>query len=260
MQRKCVFPCSDFKARLHSDCLLPLNRARSSCVAAKEPPESPSPSSTHSSPGSIRDASHLFSKMTCSSSVPLSPINYSVTIKPPEQEQRSEVRLAQNCMQSFTASQFGTDSHQGQTERKVISSKPRSHQDTKPTSSQCLPTRACSLCSLPRARPLGSNAVPLSELSVCKRLQPQTFPPCGNKQMRREKKKTKNAQPSRTLKMHPGCKDRIDPHELDLEQGRSGEQGSRLLQGSRKNPLQEGKARNSPKVRTAPGGSSEAGR
>lgn len=51
------------------------------------------------------------------------------------------------------------------------------------------------------------------------------------------------------MKMHPGCKDRIDPHELDLEQGRSGEQGSRLLQGSRKDPVQEGKASNSPKVR-----------
>lgn len=133
MQRKCVFPCSDFKARPH--------RARSSCVAAKEPAESPSPSSTHSSSGSIRDTSHLFPKMTC----PLSPINYLVIIKLPEQEQLSEVRFSQNCMQSFTASQFGTNSHQGQTERKATSSKPRSHQDTKPASSQCLPTRVCLL-------------------------------------------------------------------------------------------------------------------
>lgn len=86
------------------------------------------------------------------------------------------------------------------------------------------------------------------------------IPPLREQTNEEGKEKTKNTQPSRTLKMHPGCKDRIDPHELDLEQGRSGEQGSRLLQGSRKNPLQEGKARNSPKVRTAPGGSSEAGR
>lgn len=55
---------------------------------------------------------------------------------------------------------------------------------------------------------------------------------------------------SSTLKMHPGCKDRIDPHELDLEQGRSAEQGSRLLQGSKgvgKTPCKRGRLATAPK-------------
>lgn len=66
----------------------------------------------------------------------------------------------------------------------------------------------------------------------------------------REKKKPENAQPSSILKMHPGCKDRIDPHELDLEQGRSAEQGSRLLQGSKgvgKTPCKRGRLATAPK-------------